>query len=47
MSLGDGFAVFGTYAGEVYGIGKNDYGQLGTGDNVGASIFVRCEELEK
>ena len=47
MSLGNGFAVFGTYAGEVYGIGKNDYGQLGTGDNVGASTFVRCPELEK
>ena len=47
MSLGNGFAVFGTYAGEVYGIGKNDYGQLGTGDNVGASTFVRCKELEK
>ena len=47
MSLGDGFAIFGTYAGEVYGIGKNDYGQLGTGDNIGASTFVRCEELEK
>ena len=47
MSLGDGFAIFGTYAGEVYGIGKNDYGQLGTGDNTGASNFVRCEELEK
>ena len=47
MTLGDGFAIFGTYAGEVYGIGKNDYGQLGTGDNIGASAFVRCEELEK
>ena len=47
MSLGNGFAIFGTYAGEVYGIGKNDYGQLGTGDNTGASTFVRCEELEK
>ena len=47
MSLGDGFAIFGTYAGEVYGIGKNDYGQLGTGDNKGASTFVRCYELEK
>ena len=33
--------------GEVYGIGTNDYGQLGTGNNVGASDFVRCEELEK
>ena len=47
MSLGDGFAIFGTYVGEVYGIGKNDYGQLGTGDNTGASTFVRCEELER
>ena len=47
MSLGDGFAIFGTYAGEVYGIGKNDYGQLGTGNNKGANTFVRCEELEK
>ena len=47
MSLGNGFAIFGTYAGEVYGIGKNDYGQLGTGDNKGASTFVRCKELEK
>ena len=46
MSLGNGFAIFGTYAGEVYGIGRNDYGQLGTGDNKGASTFVRCEELE-
>ena len=47
MTLGDNFAIFETYAGEVYGIGKNDYGQLGTGDNTGASTFVRCEELEK
>ena len=47
MSLGNGFAIFGTYAGEVYGIGRNDYGQLGTGDNKGASTFVRCKELEK
>lgn len=47
MTLGDNFAIFETFAGQVYGIGKNDYGQLGTGDNVGASTFVRCEELEK
>ena len=47
MTLGDNFAIFETFAGEVYGIGKNDYGQLGTGDNKGASTFVRCEELEK
>ena len=47
MSLGEGFAIFATHAGKVYGIGKNDYGQLGTGNNTGASNFVRCEELEK
>ena len=47
MTLGDNFAIFETNAGEVYGIGTNDYGQLGTGDNKGASTFVRCVELEK
>lgn len=47
MTLGDNFAIFETFAGEVYGIGLNDYGQLGTGNNIGANNFVRCEELEK
>ena len=43
----DGLSLAVLSNGEVYGIGKNDYGQLGTGDNTGASTFVRCEELEK
>ena len=47
MSLGDKFALFISKTGEVYGIGNNDYGQLGTGDNIGRSEFVRCIELEK
>ena len=47
VSLGTGFAIFASKTGEVYGIGRNDYGQLGTGDNKGASTFVRCPELEK
>ena len=47
VSLGTGFAIFTSKTGEVYGIGRNDYGQLGTGDNKGASTFVRCPELEK
>ena len=47
MSLGANFAIFETYSGQVYGIGVNDYGQLGTGNNKGANTFVRCEELEK
>lgn len=47
VSLGKGFAIFASKSGEVYGIGQNDYGQLGTGDNKGAETFVRCTELEK
>ena len=47
MSLGEGFAIFANKSGEVYGIGKNDYGQLGTGDTKGADKFVRCINLEE
>ena len=47
MTLGEGFAIFASKTGEVYGIGKNDYGQLGTGDSVGRSEFVRCPMLEE
>ena len=47
MSLGTGFAIFASKSGEVYGIGKNDYGQLGTGDSIGRTEFVRCTRLEE
>ena len=47
MSLGNGFAIFASKSGDVYGIGKNDYGQLGTGDSIGRTEFVRCTNLEK
>ena len=47
ISLGEGFAIFANKSGEVYGIGKNDYGQLGTGDTKGADNFVRCTNLEE
>ena len=47
MSLGNGFAIFASKSGEVYGIGKNDYGQLGTGDSIGKTEFVRCTKLEE
>ena len=47
MSLGNGFAIFASKSGEVYGIGKNDYGQLGTGDSGGRTEFVRCTKLEE
>ncbi len=47
VEMGNGFAIFITTAGEVYGIGRNEYGQLGTGDTISTDTFVRCEELEK
>ena len=47
MSIGNGFAIFASRSGEVYGIGKNDYGQLGTGDSTGRIEFTRCPMLEK
>ena len=47
MSLGNGFAIFASKSGEIYGIGKNDYGQLGTGDSIGRTEFVRCTKLEE
>ena len=47
VSLGDGFAIFKTKTGEIYGIGKNDYGQLGTGDTKYRIEFVRCPMLEE
>ena len=47
MSLGNGFAIFASKSGEVYVIGKNDYGQLGTGDSVGRTEFLRCTKLEE
>lgn len=45
--IGDGFAIFITATGQVYGIGRNEFGQLGTGDNKSINVFVRCTELEK
>ena len=47
VSLGDGFALFKTKTGEMYGIGKNEYGQLGTGDTISRTEFVRCPMLEE
>lgn len=41
------FAIFVSKSGEVYGIGKNDYGQLGTGNSEGTSTFVRCPVIRK
>jgi alpha-tubulin suppressor-like RCC1 family protein/competence protein ComGC len=47
ISLGNGFALYGDSQGNVYGAGKNEYGQLGTGDSVSSAEFVKCTELQK
>ena len=47
VEMGDGFAIFITTTGDVYGIGRNEFGQLGTGDTISTDTFVRCVELEK
>lgn len=47
ISLGNGFALYADVVGNVYGAGKNEYGQLGTGDAVSSAVFVKCIELEK
>ena len=47
VSLGNGFAIFSTKTGEIYGIGRNEYGQLGTGDTISRNEFVRCPMLEE
>lgn len=47
LCLAEQTAIFISKTGEVYGIGANAYGQLGTGNSKSASTFVRCTELEK
>ncbi len=46
FGLGEGFAVFGLMDGTVYAAGRNEYGQLGTGDTISTSNFVRAINLE-
>ena len=46
FALGEGFAIFELFDETVIGAGKNEYGQLGTGDTVSTSTFVRCPNLE-
>lgn len=47
ISLGNNFMILKSKTGLIYGIGKNEYGQLGTGDNISRTEFVRCPMLEK
>ena len=46
FALGEGFAIFELFDGTVVGSGKNEYGQLGTGNTISTSTFVRCPNLE-
>lgn len=46
FALGEGFAIFELFDGTVIGSGKNEYGQLGTGNTISTSTFVRCPNLE-
>lgn len=46
FALGEGFAIFELFDGTIVGAGKNEYGQLGTGDSISTSTFVRCKNLE-
>ena len=45
MEIGNGFSIFGLANGSVFGSGKNEYGQLGTGNTVSTTNFVECKVL--
>lgn len=47
IAAGNGFCLFIKSSTEVYGAGRNEFGQLGTGNNISTTDFVRCTELEK
>ncbi|MDF2865409.1 MAG: hypothetical protein K0R72_218 [Clostridia bacterium] len=47
IAAGNGFCLFVKSSTEVYGAGRNEFGQLGTGNNISTTEFVRCTELEK
>lgn len=47
IAAGNGFCLFIKSNKEVYGSGRNEFGQLGNGNNISTNEFVRCVELEK
>lgn len=47
ITVGLDYCIYACIDGKVFGIGNNQYGQLGTGDNLTATTFVECKELEK
>jgi alpha-tubulin suppressor-like RCC1 family protein len=47
IAAGNGFCLFVKSNKEVYGCGRNEFGQLGNGSNISTTEFVRCTELEK
>jgi len=47
IAAGNGFSLFIKSNKEVYGSGRNEFGQLGNGNNISTNEFVRCVSLEK
>ena len=45
MEIGNGFSIFGMADGSVYASGRNDFGQLGTGDTISTINFVPCKTM--
>jgi alpha-tubulin suppressor-like RCC1 family protein len=47
IAAGNGFCIFVKTNKEVYASGKNEFGQLGNGNTISTTEFIRCVELEK
>ncbi|MEG2310700.1 MAG: hypothetical protein RSB76_01780, partial [Clostridia bacterium] len=47
VAAGDGYAIYVKSGDEIYGCGKNEFGQLGDATTKSSAEFVRCINLEK
>lgn len=48
VGVGDGFTIYQKFDKSVYGAGRNEYGQLGTGNtDIAAGKFVKSKELSE
>ncbi|MEG1058591.1 MAG: hypothetical protein RSE57_00170, partial [Clostridia bacterium] len=47
IAAGNGYAIYVKDNGQMYGCGKNEFGQLGDSTTKSATEFVRCINLEK